>query len=388
MIRFRNFARMMQPSRQIRATRTEIDVPAELLRARDDLVQALRVGDDLRRVQRVPHVLDERTGSATSEFPSGRADCRRPRPVASSRTTGRGRTRSAIPDTGTPRSNAVWTVQVPVPFIPAASSNDVDEGLPGLCVDVPEDLGGDLDQERVEIAAVPLGEDVGDRGGFQAGAAAQQVVGLGDQLHVGVLDAVVDHLDEVPGPVRADVRAAWHPVHVGGDLLQDRTERAVGLGGSTGHDGRAVQRAFLATGDAAADKVDSLAAQGGFAAAGVWNLAFRPSIRMSPCSRSSASSSITASVGFAGLDLYDDLPRGGEGGHELRRRRRGDEPSLGAVIGDQGGGAGRATVVHGDDEASAREVARQFEPITASPMTPMSAVPITDGTRARPSWGR
>ena len=48
----------------------------------------------------------------------------------------RANTASAIPDTGTPRSSAVCTVQVPVPFIPAASTHHVDERLAGLGVDM------------------------------------------------------------------------------------------------------------------------------------------------------------------------------------------------------------------------------------------------------------
>ena len=79
--------------------------------------------------------------------------------------------------------------------------DDVDERLAGLGVDLAQHLGGDLDQVALELARVPLGEDVGDLGRGLAGAAADEVVRLGDELHVGVLDAVVDHLDEVAGAV-------------------------------------------------------------------------------------------------------------------------------------------------------------------------------------------
>jgi hypothetical protein len=75
---------------------------------------------------------------------------------------------------------------------------------------VGEDLGGDLDQERVEGTGVPLPEHLGDPGRLQPGA-AEQVVGLGDELHVGVLDAVVDHLDEMAGAVGAHGGAALEP---------------------------------------------------------------------------------------------------------------------------------------------------------------------------------
>src|SRR5690606_30153007 len=112
-------------------------------------------------------------------------------------------------------------------------------------------------------------EHLGDLGGLQAGGVAEQVVGLGDQLHVGVLDAVVHHLHEVPGAVGADVGAAGRPVHLGGDVLQGGAEGRVGLGGAARHDAGAVQGPFLPAGDAGSDEVDALFAQGGLAAAGV-----------------------------------------------------------------------------------------------------------------------
>jgi hypothetical protein len=80
---------------------------------------------------------------------------------------------------------------------------------------VAQDVGGDLDQERLEIPFVPAGEDLRDLGRGSSGSLADQVVGLGDQLHVGVLDAVVDHLHVVAGAVGADVGAAGLTVHLG-----------------------------------------------------------------------------------------------------------------------------------------------------------------------------
>ena len=103
--------------------------------------------------------------------------------------------------------------------------DDVDQRLAGLGVDLAEHLGGDLDEVRLQLAVVPLGEHVGDLGGALSGAAADQVVRLGDELHVGVLDAVVHHLDEVSGAVVADVRHAWLALGDRGDRAQDRAER-------------------------------------------------------------------------------------------------------------------------------------------------------------------
>ena len=93
-----------------------------------------------------------------------------------------------------------------------------------------ENLGGDLDQVGVQPAGVPGSERLGGLGGRQADGVPEQVVGFGDELHVGVLDAVVHHLDEVAGAVRADVGAARGSVDVGADRLQHGAERLVGLG--------------------------------------------------------------------------------------------------------------------------------------------------------------
>jgi len=96
---------------------------------------------------------------------------------------------------------------------------------------------------------------------------AQQVIALGDQLHVGVLDAVVDHLDVMTGAVGADVGAARRPVDVGGDRLEDRLDRlVVGLTVAAGHDARPVQRALLTARDPDTEEVDPLLGQGGMAA--------------------------------------------------------------------------------------------------------------------------
>ena len=104
--------------------------------------------------------------------------------------------------------------------------HDVDEGLAGAGVGVSQDLGGDLDEIGVQAAVVPGPERLGDLRGRHADAVPEQVVRLGDELHVGVLDAVVHHLDEVAGPVRADVRAARGAVHVRADRLEHRAEAA------------------------------------------------------------------------------------------------------------------------------------------------------------------
>ncbi len=90
---------------------------------------------------------------------------------------------------------------------------------------------------------------------------AHQVVALGDQLHVGVLDAVVDHLHVVAGSVGADVRAARRSVDTRGDRLENRRERPlVRFAVAAGHDARTVEGALLSAGDPNAEEVDPVPA--------------------------------------------------------------------------------------------------------------------------------
>ena len=70
-------------------------------------------------------------------------------------------------------------------------------------------VGVDLHRKRSHVVAlVPAVEHLGQLGGAEPEALAEQVVGLGDELHVGVLDAVVDHLDAMKERASAPVLRA------------------------------------------------------------------------------------------------------------------------------------------------------------------------------------
>ena len=132
----------------------------------------------------------------------------------------------------------------------------------GLRVAIAEDVAGDLDQVAVERPLVPAVEDVVQGGGVQPEQLAQQVVGLADELHVAVLDAVVHHLDVMAGPFGADPVAAGRAVgDLGGDGLEDRLDVRPGVGVAAGHDRRALQGPLLAAGDAGADEKQPLGLQ-------------------------------------------------------------------------------------------------------------------------------
>ena len=81
---------------------------------------------------------------------------------------------------------------------------------------------------------------------LMAQSVAEQLIGLADELHIGVLDAVVHHFHEVPRAVRADVGAARRAVHLGRDRGQDRLDRGVRVARAARHDAGTEPRAFLA----------------------------------------------------------------------------------------------------------------------------------------------
>ena len=83
---------------------------------------------------------------------------------------------------------------------------------------------------------------------------AHELVGLADELHVAILDAVVDHLDEVTGAVLANPVAAGRVVlDLGADGLEDRLDERPCGGGAARHHARALERALFTAGDAGAD---------------------------------------------------------------------------------------------------------------------------------------
>ena len=86
--------------------------------------------------------------------------------------------------------------------------------------------------------------------------ALEQLPALGVRLHDGVLDAVVDHLREVPG---ADL-AGVHPAELalGLERVEDRLDELDVLLVAAGHQRVAVLQAPDAAGDAAVDEADAL----------------------------------------------------------------------------------------------------------------------------------
>ncbi|KAI6759042.1 hypothetical protein HG531_014038 [Fusarium graminearum] len=127
-----------------------------------------------------------------------------------------------------------------------------------IVVVIVHDITGDLDEERVQNALVPLGEDVADLLAGEAETTLHDVVSLQDELHVTVLNTVVDHLDVVTSTLIANPLTASITIALSGDALENVLDVRPGLLVTTGHDGGAVSGTLLTTRDTRTDEADAL----------------------------------------------------------------------------------------------------------------------------------
>src|SRR5690606_5546759 len=143
--------------------------------------------------------------------------------------------------------------------------DDIDHGLAGFRILFAQDVAGDFDEVGVERAFVPFGEDFSDFHGRHFQEHLHHEVGFANELHVAVLDAIVDHLDVMAGAVGAHPFAAGNVVfgaYLGGYRLEDGLELGPGRAGSAGHDGRTLEGALLAAGDAHSEETETLFLEG------------------------------------------------------------------------------------------------------------------------------
>src|SRR5262245_29221969 len=95
--------------------------------------------------------------------------------------------------------------------------------------------------------------------GAQVECFFEQMIGFADELHVAILDAVVDHLYVMTGAVFSYPIAAWRSIgNLGRDRLKDLLDMGPGGWASAGHDRRAMTRSFLAARNSCSNKQESL----------------------------------------------------------------------------------------------------------------------------------
>ena len=225
-----------------------------------------------------------------------------------------------------------------------------------------EDVGGDLDEVGLELSGVPVGEDLGYLGRGHSQTVAQEGEGLTDELHIGVFDAVVDHLDEVPGSVGADVIDAGFVSDLRGNGFEQGTQALPRGLRSADHERGSEQSADLSPGDADPGELDAGALEAGPAGDRV------PEVGVAAVDDDVTGNERLGEIadrrirGASGIDHEDGHPRFGEFLGQVGRIGGDDELGFGEVSG-QPLGALDVAVVDGDSVARLTgEVAGQVRP--------------------------
>lgn len=268
-----------------------VELPLVLLGGVLDEHEALGVGDDLGGIQSLLEVINE-SGLVARELGSGAlqdSGSTATLILESRQATGE----DSLTDQGDGHAEVQSVDGSPLAGTLLASLVEdlLDEGS-AVVVVIVEDIAGDLDKERVEDTGVPLGENVTNLLARETKTALEDVVGLivvhqlaydtlardpasqskagaqllhkttkaylTNQLHVAVLDTVVNHLDVVASTLVTDPVTAGLAVALGGDALEDILDVGPGVLVTTGHEGGTVAGTLLTTGDTAADEADAL----------------------------------------------------------------------------------------------------------------------------------
>jgi hypothetical protein len=261
---------------------------------------------------------------------------------------------------------------------------------------VGEHLRSDLDEVGLELPVVPFGEHLGDLARWHPESVAQECERFGDELHIGVLDAVVDHLDEVPGPVLPDVSDAGiggrrsivrgsrigrgrsivrgrrvvrgrHALGSGRDRFEQRAQTLPGSRRSADHERGAVQGTGLSPGDADAAELDARSGQPPAAGDGVLKM------RVAAVDDDVTGREHLGEVGDRrvrggpGIDHEDGHTRPGEPVGEVRRVGDDDEFGIREVLGQLPGTSDIAVIDRDATPGLPREVAGQIRPHHTGP---------------------
>src|SRR5690606_11037263 len=104
---------------------------------------------------------------------------------------------------------------------------------------------------------VPAAEYLGDLASGKAEPVTHDAVDFGDHLHVGVFDAVVDGLDEMPRPLGADEGGARLALKFRRDGVEYLFDARPGSGRTAGHDRGALAGTLLASGHTDAEEIQT-----------------------------------------------------------------------------------------------------------------------------------
>ncbi|KAI6770536.1 hypothetical protein HG530_005165 [Fusarium avenaceum] len=230
-----------------------VELPVELASGLLHEHEALGVGDDLGSVKSLLEVLEElllvtlELGGSADELQLGRGGGT----LVLDGGQASGKDGLSNEGYGLAEVKSVDSGPLSGTLLASLVENLLNEGSAIVVVEV-HDITGDLNQERVQNALVPLSQDVTDLLAGEAKTTLHDVVSL----------SVIGTL--VANPLTASLAVA-----LGGDALEDVLDVRPGLLVTTRHERGAVSGTLLTTGDTGADEADVLASKILGAAVGV-----------------------------------------------------------------------------------------------------------------------
>ena len=187
----------------------------------------------------------------------------------------------------------------------------------------------------------------------------EQPVGLADQLHVAVLDAVVNHFHVVPGatrphPIAARNVALW--ANLRRDCLEDWLHERPASGRAARHQAGALERAFLAAGNTRANVEQPACLNFSRAAFGVG--VERVAAVDNDIARGEQGSEMGDEVvdRWPSLHHHHDLARSLNRRDEVFQRVAADNIRLFSTMGREGVCDGGGAIVDGDGIAAASDI--------------------------------
>ena len=140
----------------------ELQVVAILLRSATHLRKALRVAGNRGEVECLPQCGDELALISGQLLPRSAQDFRGRHALLFLPGKDASHHRRSERRDGNPQVQCVLRRPFPRPFLFGSVQNEIDQGLPGLRINLAQHDDADFQQERVEFGAVPLREDVPD----------------------------------------------------------------------------------------------------------------------------------------------------------------------------------------------------------------------------------
>src|SRR4030095_3311171 len=142
-------------------------------------------------------------------------------------------------------------------FLPGLVEDHINERFAGFGILLAENLRSDVDQIAIELALVPFAVSIGQLIVIHSDDVFKNGIGLADQLHVAVLNAVVDHFDVMACAIGSHVSATRFAIDLRRDLAKDRRNNFPRFTRTPGHERWTFECALFAAGNAATDIVNS-----------------------------------------------------------------------------------------------------------------------------------